>query len=461
MNLFGSRALSMGGAQVALVNDATAAYWNPAAFGNQANFSTTDTAFGFAAMDNLTQYVTSLDQYYQLRDELSEKYPDFEDYFANNSEEAHRYVDDIVASLNAFNEPGVGVVWNLHSGVATRVGPAVFSWLYENRLEVGPWVDTHLSRLIPSEYLQSPDNVIALYTEGLLTEEELRLLWPGYDPDNPDRGAFAGDEPDNAIGLEDNQSLITFSGLVLNNIALSYGYSFELGRDEYIAVGASLKYIHGERNGDSVSILNDIDLGDFDPSILDVGGNLILNNIFTLESLATGSGFSIDIGVQGKLGEHFRYGLLARNIIPTEISWNDPRFTPTPINPELRLGAAYEPFEGLNLAMDLDILAVEYLSYVYNPLTGVEEDSIPYTERNIALGAEWNIEGIFDLRAGVSTNYNALFEETSPGTFILSAGVGFNIGEILHMDLAVMSNLVTPRDSDASLGGSFSLGFAM
>jgi hypothetical protein len=461
MDVFGTRALGMGGAQVALVDDATAAFWNPAAFGNQDSFSTTESIFGFSGEDNLTQYVSGLYRFYDLRDTLPQTYEDFQEYMDENSEEAHRQLDEIIGSLDSFNDPGVGVAWDLHSGVATRVGPAVVSWLYENHLEVGPWVDTHLSRLIPSEYLQSPDNVIALHDEGLLSDEELALLWPGYDPDYPNRDLFVGDTSGNSIGLEENRSLITLSGIVTNTVGVSYGYSFELTRDDYIAVGGTLKFIHGERGGDSVAILSGTDVSDLDPSIFDVGQNWILNNMFTLRTIATGSGFSMDLGVQGRLGERFRYGLLARNLIPTRLAWDDPRFEPTEINPELRLGAAYMIVEGLNLALDLDLLPVDYLSCRYNPLTGVEEDAVAYHERSLALGAEYDLAGIFTVRAGMSTNYNALFEEASPAKFVLSAGVGFNIGEVFHVSLAMMSNLIRPKEVDASLGGSLSLGFTL
>ncbi|MCK4592989.1 conjugal transfer protein TraF, partial [bacterium] len=355
-DLVGARAQGMGGAQVALVDDVTAAFWNPAAFGLQDNIFSTDTIFGFTAFDNLTEYINQLHEYYHLKDELPRNYQDFMDYLADNSGEAHRYVDNIIASLNALNDPGVGVVWNLHSGAATKIGPVVLSWLNENRLEVGPWVDTHLSRLIPSEYLQTHQNVLVLYTEGLLTEEEFNLLWPGYDPDDPDTSAFIGDKPGNDIALEENRSIITLNGVVLNNLALSYGYSFELGRDDYISVGASLRFIYGERHGDSISVLTDTDIANFDPDIFAVGSSWLLNSLFALRSIAIGSGFSVDLGVQGKLGDYFRYGVLARNIIPAEINWDDPRFKPTPIRPELRLGVAFEAWEGVNLALDLDIL---------------------------------------------------------------------------------------------------------
>ncbi len=461
MNIFGTRAMGMGGAQVALVDDATAAFWNPAAFGNQVSFSTTESIFGFTGEDNLTQYVNGLNQYYTLKDTIPNNYNDFLDYMDDNSEEAHRYIDDIVDSLGDFNDPGVGIVWDLHSGVATRVGPAVVSWLYENRIEVGPWVDNHLSRLIPTEYLRSPNDVLSLYNEGLLSGDEFALLWPGYNPNNPDQDSFIGDHLGNSIGLDDNGSLITISGLVTNTIGFSYGYSFELTRDDFIAVGGTLKFIFGERSGDSTGILIDADLDTFDPGILDVGSNWILNNIFTLRTMTTGSGFSVDLGVQGRLGKQFRYGLLARNLIPTQLAWDDPRFKPTPINPELRLGAAYEPVEGLYLALDLDLLPVDNLSCRYNPLTGVEEDAVSYHERSIALGAEYNVGGVLTVRAGMSTNYNALFEEESPAKFILSTGIGFDIGEVFHMSLAFMSNLIRPRDVDASLGGSLSLGFTL
>jgi len=461
MNVLGTRAMGMGGAQVALVDDATAAFWNPAAFGNQINFSTTDSIFGFSGEDNLTQYVNELNKFYDLRDTFPQNYEDFKDYLDSHSEEAHGYLDDLIDSLDDFNEPGVGVVWDLHSGVATKVGPAVVSWLYENRIEVGPWVDTHLSRLIPSEYLHSPNNVLALHDEGLLTDEELALLWPGYDPNAPDINLFVGDSSGNNIGLEENLSRITLSGIVTNTIGLSYGYSFELTRDDYIAVGGTLKFIHGERGGDSVSILDGADISDLAPDIFDVGSNWILNNIFTLRTVTTGGGFSVDLGVQGRLGERFRYGLLVRNLIPTQLVWDDPRFEPTEINPELRIGAAYEPVEGLMVAMDMDLLPVENLSCRFNPQTGIEEDVVPYHERNIAIGAEYELEDVVTVRAGMSTNYNALFEEASPAKFTLSAGIGFNIGEVFHMSLALMSNLIRPREVDASLGGSLSLGFTL
>ncbi|HDR06680.1 MAG TPA: hypothetical protein ENN88_03515, partial [Candidatus Coatesbacteria bacterium] len=336
MTPLGTRALGMGGAQVALVDDATAAFWNPAAFGVKDGFSSTDTLFGFMAEDNLTQYTDALYRFSGLRDELPDNYRDFMDYMGENSDEAHAKLDDIVSSLAAFNDPGVGVVWDLHSGVATRVGPAVVSWLYERRVEVGPWVDTHLSRLIPPQFLLSPDNVQALYDEGLLSDEEMEVLWPGYDPEDPDFTLFVGNRMGDGIGLEENRSLLTLAGLELHTLAVSYGHSFELTRDDHIAVGGSLKYIHGTRSGYSYKILSGADLDDFDPSAFDIGTEWVFNNLFTLKSLSSAHGFGVDLGVQGSLGRQFRYGLLLRNIIPPLLVWDDPRFPATRLRPEPR-----------------------------------------------------------------------------------------------------------------------------
>ncbi|MBD3401199.1 MAG: hypothetical protein GF399_12830 [Candidatus Coatesbacteria bacterium] len=430
--IYGPRSMGLGGAMVALVDDGTAAYWNPAAFGRRDLIFGADPTWGFGVKDGITEQMNNFRDYYESADELP-----------MDPAQIQNFIIDFQGALEDFNEPGVGVIGNMHAGFATQIGPVAVSWVDMTKLEIGPWVDTYTARLISTTYLDSFEEIVALYGGGLLTTAEFNTLaaqgWRTIEGDG--------------IGLEDdNMSVINSTGFAQHDFAATYAHSFDLKRDNYIAIGASAKFIYAQRYNHQIPFqLEDA---------LTTGPNWLFENILNVGPSSTGTSFSMDLGVQGFVGDFFHFGIMGRNIIPLEIEWDngDPS---TPLDPQVRIGVAFEPIEGLNLALDIDALEVEYTIRTYDPLTG-ETIQIPVDKvRDLSFGVEWSLADIFDLRAGINTNYNSLIEEQADANFLGCFGFGIHIGEIFHFDLGVMTNTFSSGDHNSHLGGSVALGFAL
>ncbi len=441
LEIYGPRAMGMGGAQVALVDDGTCAYWNPGAFGRGDTTFEASPVWGFTVADNITEVMNEFEDFFRRANDLP---PDPIHIAA--------FVDEFQEALEGFNDPGVGVIGNMHAGVTAKIGSIGFSWVDITKIEVGPWADTHTSRLISTTYLDSAAEIVALYAAGLLTQAEYnRLAGQGW-------RTIAGD----GIGLEDdNLSVISIDGFAQHDIAASYGYAWKLGNrrsGDFIGIGGSAKFIFGERFYASPRL---VEAGSgLDPAALVTGPNWLFENVFGLDTSTTGYGFSMDLGIQGQVGEFFHFGILGRNLIPFEIAWQDGS-TPTKIDPMIRIGIAFEPFTGLNLAIDVDALEKNYTVSVFNPITQREEEIVVDKVRDLSIGVEWDIAEIFAVRAGINTNYNALLEDKANANFLATIGFGFNIVGVLQFDLAVMTNQFSSGEHNSTLGGSASLGISL
>jgi|GEM_PF-3518205 len=443
LEIYGPRALGMGGAQVALVDDGTCVYWNPGAFGRGDNIFEASPVWGFAVADNITEAMNKFEDTFGDNRELPTDPAQYETFF-------NGVLTDVENSLDGFNEPGVGVIGNMHAGVTAKIGSIGFSWVDITKIEVGPWADTRRIRLIPINYLDSQAEIYALHAAGELTAAQYNLLGSqGW-------RTIIGD----GIGMDDNQSVISIDGFAQHDIAASYGYSWRLGNrrsGDFIGVGGSAKFILGERFRNSIDLVK---AGQLDPANLVTGPNWLFENVFGIDSTTSGYGFSMDIGVQGQVGEFFHFGILGRNLIPFEIKWQDGS-TPTRIDPMVRIGVAFEPFTGLNLAIDIDALEKDYTVSVYNPVTQREEDIVVDKVRDLSVGVEWDIAEIFAIRAGINTNYNSLIEDKARANFLATFGFGINVVGVLQFDLAVMTNQFSAGEHNSTLGGSASLGISL
>jgi len=443
LEIYGPRALGMGGAQVAIVDDGTCAYWNPGAFGRGETIFEASPVWGFAVADNITEAMNRFEETFSDNQQLPTDPAQYAAFF-------NSILSDVQASLEGFNEPGVGVIGNMHAGVTAKIGSIGFSWVDITKIEIGPWADTRRIRLIPINYLDSQEEILALYAAGELTAAQYNLLGSqGW-------RTIAGD----GIGMDDNASVISIDGFAQHDIAASYGHSFRLGNrrsGDFIGIGGSAKFIFGERFRNNIDL---VQAGQLDASAFVTGPNWLFENVFGIDSSTTGYGFSMDIGVQGQIGGFFHFGILGRNLIPFEIKWQDGS-TPTKIDPMVRIGVAFEPFTGLNLAIDIDALEKDYTVSVFNPITQRKEDIVVDKVRDLSIGVEWDIAEIFAVRAGINTNYNAMIEDKANANFLATFGFGVNIVGVLQFDLAVMTNQFSSGEHNSTLGGSASLGISL
>src|SRR4030042_3499775 len=61
--IYGPRAMAMGGALVAIVEDGTAAYWNPAALAREDVTFSADPVWGFTVADNITERMNEFEDF--------------------------------------------------------------------------------------------------------------------------------------------------------------------------------------------------------------------------------------------------------------------------------------------------------------------------------------------------------------------------------------------------------------
>ncbi|MCK4594260.1 hypothetical protein KAU45_07145, partial [bacterium] len=168
--IYGPRAMAMGGAQVALVEDGTAVYWNPAALGRRDLIFAADPVWGFAVADNITEQMNAFRDFYSNPPDTSDP------------NELIAFIGDFSDTLKGFNEPGTGVTGNMHVGVTTMIGPIGVSWINVTKMEIGPGMDSQTSRLIDEKYFntgpeyQRQAMITALYQAGLLTRAEYDRL---------------------------------------------------------------------------------------------------------------------------------------------------------------------------------------------------------------------------------------------------------------------------------------------
>lgn len=442
--IYGPRAMGMGGALVALVEDGSAAYWNPAALGRRDITFAADPVWGFTVADNITERMNDFQSFYSNPPDTS------------NPNELIGFVNEFSDVLESFNDPGTGVTGNMHVGVTSMIGPIAVSWVNLTKMEIAPGMDSQTSRLIDEQYFNSGSlyqrqlMIIALYNAGLLTTPEYnRLVNQGWRTTGSDM-----------IGLSENRSMIAVCGFSQHDIGVTYAHSFELGRHDYLAVGGTAKFIYGQRYDNDLEVLTD---GSLDPDVFATGPKWLFDNVLGLDTAATGYSFSMDLGVQMLLGRFFHLGIMGRNIIPLDITWSDDDLDPTPLDTQLRLGLGFEFFDSLTLALDVDALETDYTvkTRVLENNNWVEKEIVVDRVRDLSLGVEWEIAEIFAVRAGFNTNYNSLIEDRAKATFLATLGFGVKIGDIFHFDLAFLTNQFSAGEHDSTLGGSLSMGFAL
>lgn len=433
--ILGSRPLGMGGAFVAVAEDALAQYWNPAGIARQKKFDL-EIPIGARA-----EFTNGLLKDANTISSLSDKYKKIQNLQQNGGTPDLDMMASLlktVETLNKVNAPGKGALVEAQGGLNLRIARVAIS--VNNFTAVGgtPFVDqvnvgigatpgntgvtfTGANTATPSSSAQvlardttlsalnnigfsSLDKLTggALTASGIANNTQLAnaLVNQGITNGLSDQqildaaNQLAASEPaarsiiQNAASgtsYKSNTSNVTLRGISLSEIAVGYGHRFFL-RDLY--VGGNLKALFGRVGYYKYQFLQD-----------EVTGNKVSENYDKNSKESAQPG--IDLGALYDKRESFRtkFGIVARNI-------NSPKFDQPDVaageekyrvEPQLRAGVAVYPFKSTAwvISSDLD------LTNNRTPVPG-------FNSRFWALGTEFNVvnSNFFNLalRAGVLNN---------------------------------------------------------
>lgn len=460
--IVGPRALGMGGAGVAVANDATASYWNPAAYGFFNRYNNFQRAAGEEYGKRKWSTVLNAGAAAQVHEDLGEQVNavmqtsfDTFDTGTINSADVPDFLN-LVNDLKTFGDNDArALTVTPHAGLRVQashfgIGAFLVSEISAkgdldlvNVAPVSPGTTFSLDDFTdPANYGCSPCSSADFLTAGQQSEITTHLQglgWTATQIDNfinaVDNGlelagvtvtpevvdqiktvATLGDASASSGGsLADNESRLLFKGIGIAEFPITYGYAIT----NDIAVGANLKFMKARVYNTSVDVFDT----DFEDA-LDAATSDYVDS----------ENFGIDLGVLYKPSDRFRLGIVARNV-------NSPEFDMKKLLPgdsdniveeaQVRAGAAVKPWGFLTLALDVDLTENQ---------TTVSGD---YASRQIGGGVEVNAWNFLKVRGGAYTNLAE--DDIGP---VYTAGVGLNLW-LVHLDVgAALSQDTTDVDGN-------------
>ena len=487
--MYGSRALGMGGAFTAVARGPIAQYWNPAGMAN--TFQNTS-GLEIPVTGRIDVTGTVMNDASTLKD-LVDKYKSVQATQktggALNADQLSTVMQSLV-TLADMDKPGQGMIADVGGGVNIKIKKFVISVNNYTEISGDPFVDvTNISLGAGSgssgvnlatggsvsgsntgsrDTIKSAIDVVgasniynmlcgATTCNGLSTDTQLanalviQAQTAGLTP--AQIAAAAGQIAANAAQSQaiiaavasgatwaNNQSNIGIRGGSFTDLAM--GYATQIG-PEGLYVGGNLKVIRGQMGYTKLMVLSDSDQ------------SKAFSN-FTDDS-STSIKPGVDLGALYEFhgASHPRFGLVMRNI-------NNPGFS-TPLsaqqagdpaeynlNPQVRTGFAFNPTHWWTLATDLDVT---------NNRTILDG----YHSRLFSIGSEFNVVNSswfnIPLRVGY---YKNIAESGSDGA--ITAGLGLDMLK-MHFEVAgarsTKTQLVDGKNlpTDAALSATFSLLF--
>jgi len=423
--VYGPRAMALGGAYVALADDESAIYYNPAGMAAAGDYFACVPCFAIATDDRITE---GFDAYIGQKDDI---------WHADTTEGLGPLLDSIDRTaefLEGLAGDPPGVTGYLSYGVGVMLGPLAVSWIGGGTGQVVMEPDADTGRLIPDFYLEFPESVALLYLAGYLDSEQLAVLWPTY----PDPAGFVGDTAGDGLGITENQTGARLENDARQEFVVTYAdFLWRSGRDDryFVSAGLSIKYIVTQNYQNRFTAA--------DSGMYTTGPGWIIEQVLATRP-TLGHAVSADVGVLGQFTPYFRLGLLARDVIPAPISWDEPvDGVSDRLEPQWRLGAASRVVPGLlTVTLDVDLTRDEGAFSAQQDLAfGVRADFFG--------GALWG-------GAGLRLN---LADESQPPLYTL--GVGMHLAGV-RLDVAVgMGRIDTSGDADTYFSAAGAVGFSL
>lgn len=432
----------MGGANVAVANDATAAYWNPAAFGffkgkgndDYAKRNWSVSAFGGAGEQIHEDLGESLDKIFNT---------DFNNINTGNIS-ANKMVDflNITNSLNQFNSnSNRAAEVTMNGGLGLQVGnfglggyvfsdisakgnldlvniapvsssvtstDVVTAFSTASNFNGGssvPAGDYYLSAsqktslaatiaAMPNWNSTAAANFVQAVDYGLSQAQTSGYTIPADVTTTITNVAQVASSAVTGGSIANNTSSLYFKGIAIGEVPLTYGRAF----GDNFSLGGNIKYMKARTYNTQVQIFNT----DFSSAL-----STAKNNYTDSQT------FGVDMGALYRSGDKFRIGIVARNV-------NSPSFDVTPLasgdsssmkeKPQIRAGIAYKPFDSLTLALDYDVTKND---------TNVSDS---YKSQNLGGGLEFNVYKVIQLRGGFYKNMAQ--NDIGP---VYTGGIGLNL----------------------------------
>jgi len=481
--ILGTRPLGMGGAFVAVAEDAVAQYWNPAGFALQKGFDIQiPVGVGVETTEGLIDEVDDLG-------EVAEKVSAIQAKQEAGDPLTAEEMRDFTASINQLddlNKSGLGLILDINGGFNLRVGNFGIGVINMTELGADPYLDLdHIGlggtdpaalnalrvdivgdgagdvagALSPAQQAiaddianslnglgVAPDPGLEGWTNQLIAEE---LVTAGVLAGLTDEQiAVVADNIAIAAGLavlgsitdsgfSNNETNIRLNGIMLFEAPITYARALPLLNNLY--VGGNFKFMYGMVGFAQFDVFSGEDL---------MGGLYKDYKDYSEASTTIG----IDVGALYDLRKSLglRFGMVVRNL--NYPSFSQPKEAKAAgldkytIEPQVRVGAAYWPLNFITLSADLDVTNNKTVLYGYE-------------SRMFGLGAEINILNRSWLNLALRGGFMDNLSESSGSMF--TAGLGLNIFHLqLDFAAAMSTESTTIADSQkfpTALVGSFGL----